>query len=75
MKTLTDSLKLGLRPDEGAQAVGSKQLFTEMVAAGWIAPVVQRHKLTIYDRGDVAKAWARILAGEQPPSLKRAKVA
>ena len=35
-----------------------------MVQAGWLRPVVQRHKLTLFDAGEVTRAWARILAGE-----------
>jgi hypothetical protein len=61
--------KFGLRPDEGAHAFGSEKLFQECVAAGWITPVVRRHKLVLFDSGDVAKCWARILAGEQPPRV------
>jgi len=60
------SIKLGLRPDEAAEVIGSEQLFREMVSAGWLRPVVQRHKITLYDRGHVAAAWARILSGESP---------
>ena len=55
-----------MRPHEAAFALGSEKLFMEVVAAGWILPVVQRHKLTLYDAGDVAKVWARILRGENP---------
>lgn len=58
--------KLGLRPDEAASALGSVQLLRAMVAAGWIRPVIQRHKLTLFDAGDVARAWSRILSGEDP---------
>ena len=58
--------KYGLRPPECAAAVGSMELFNEMKAAGWISPVVQRHKITLYDAGDLAKCWARILNGEVP---------
>lgn len=58
--------KLGLRPDEVASALGSVQLLRAMVAARWIRPVIQRHKLTLYDSWDVARAWSRILNGEDP---------
>ena len=58
--------KLGLRPDEVASALGSVQLLRAMITAGWIRPVIQRHKLTLYDAGDVARAWSRILNGENP---------
>lgn len=62
-------LKLGLRPEEVAFVIGSRQLFDEMVAAKWIVPRVNRHKLQLYDRGDISRAWARILSGEEPPRL------
>ena len=58
--------KLGLRPDDVDDVLGSRKLREEMVDAGWLRPVVQRHKLTLYDSGEVTRAWARILAGEVP---------
>jgi hypothetical protein len=58
--------KFGLRPEEFSTAVGSVQLAKEMQNAGWIKPVVQRHKLVLFDAGDVARCWARILSGELP---------
>src|SRR3954447_1102622 len=58
--------KRGLRPDEVAWCVGSKKLFDEMEAAGWLIAVVQRHKLKLFDAGDVDRAWSRILSGELP---------
>jgi hypothetical protein len=64
-------LKLGFRPEEAAFIVGSPQLWQEMVAAGWVRPVIHRHKLLLYDRGDISRAWARILSGEQPPRRQR----
>jgi hypothetical protein len=66
MKTDLASLKLGLRPDEAALVIGSEQLFREMLDAGWIKPVLRRHKITLYDRAQLAHAWARILSGEVP---------
>jgi len=62
-------LKYGFRPPEAADLFGSQQLLAECVAAGWIKPVVQRHKLTLYDRGHLAACWARILAGEVPTEM------
>ena len=58
--------KYGLRPAECAQAVGSPALWSEIVAAGWVKPVVDRHKLKIYSASDVAVAFSRIVAGELP---------
>lgn len=64
-------LKLGCRPEEGIFIIGSRQLWDEMVAAGWLRPVVNRHKLQLFDRGDISRAWTRILNGEQPPRRRR----
>ena len=65
------ALKLGFRRDEAAAVVGSVQLFDDMWLAGWLKPVVNRHKMVIFDRGDLQRAWSRILAGEMPPARNR----
>lgn len=64
-------MSFGLRPEKAAAEIGSKQLLDECVAAGWIKPVVQRHKLTLYDYTALAKCWARIAGGELPAPLSR----
>lgn len=66
MNEIPTSLKLGLRPKEFSAAVGSEALARAMVSAGWIKPVVQRKRLTLYDRSDVERCWRRIRAGETP---------
>jgi hypothetical protein len=66
-------LKLGLRREEVDFMLGSPQLLNEMLAAKWVQPVINRHKLQLYDRGDIVRAWTRILNGEEPPRLARAK--
>ena len=66
MRGLSNAVKYGYRPPEAADALGSEQLLKECVAAGWIKPTVKRHKLTLYDRGNIAACWSRILAGEMP---------
>lgn len=53
-----------MRPPEVAEAFGSRVLFERAVRAGLLKPAICQHKLTIYDSGAVAQAWARILAGE-----------
>ena len=58
--------QLGVRPEEVAVVLGSVQLFRAIVSKGWLRPVIQRHKLTLFDSGDVAKCWVRILNGEDP---------
>ena len=70
MKQNSNSVpKFGLRPPEAAFALGSAKILEECIAAGWLRPVIQRHKLTIFDAGDVARCWARLVGGEDP-SLK-----
>ena len=69
--SLLADVKLGFRTDEATFVLGSSQLFAEMVAAQWIKPVVNRHKLQLFDRGDLSRAWARVLNGEEPPRLER----
>ena len=64
-------MKLGFRRDEAAKAIGSIQLLMDMQRAGWITPVVDRHKLVLYDRGDILRAWARVLSGDLPPARDR----
>jgi hypothetical protein len=75
MKSIFDAtpaaLKFGFRREEAAAVVGSVQLFDDMVRAKWLRPVVYRHKLVIFDRGDIQRAWSRILAGEIPPARTR----
>jgi hypothetical protein len=63
--------KYGFRPNEAAYALGSEKLLQEVVAAGWLKPVIRRHKLTLYDRGDIAAVWSRILSGEIPATPER----
>ena len=60
------TMKLGYRPDEAAGVVGSTKLFDDMVANGWLKPVIQGKRLTLYDAGDIVKCWGRILKGEKP---------
>jgi len=73
MKNKTaNPLKYGFRPPEAAHALGSEKLLAECVLAGWIKPVLKRHKLTLYDRADIAQCWTRILAGEVPTQKERA---
>jgi hypothetical protein len=69
----SNTIKYAFRPPEAAYALGSEKLLAECVAAGWIKPTVKRHKLTLYDRGDIASCWSRILEGEMPISGQTSK--
>ena len=62
--------KYGMRPPEVANAFGSRAIFEQAVQEGFLKPVVNRHKCVIYDAGDVAQCWARIIAGELPNPKK-----
>lgn len=68
-------MKLGYRPDEAAHVLGSMELLKECVAAGWIKPVMQRRKLTLYDGSALVKCWSKICAGEVPPVRRRKEAA
>ena len=67
--------RYGLRPPDLARALGSSELARRVVIAGWLVPVIQRKKMTLYDAGDVAQVWQRIRAGEVPPPITRKVVA
>ena len=58
--------KLGLRPDEAAQVIGSEGVFRDMRAAGWVAPIYCTNNVTLFDYADVARAFARLRGGEKP---------
>jgi hypothetical protein len=68
-----NTIKYGFRPPEAAYALGSEKLLAECVAAEWIKPIVKRHKLTLYDRADIATCWSRILAGEMPTEARKSR--
>ncbi|MDC3255079.1 hypothetical protein OAV21_01615 [bacterium] len=64
--------RLGLRPPEVVRILGSEQIFHEVCEVGWLQPVVQRHRLTLYDANAVKRVWRRIVSGEDPREyLKR----
>ena len=71
-KHTLEVVKFGLRPIEVVHALGSDKLVQGCEKAGWLKPVVLRHKLKLFDKGDVARVWLRLRNGEQPftPSNK-----
>ena len=69
-KRVQQATKYGMRPPEVAAAFGSRVIFEAAVKAGLLKPLIARHRLVVYDSGAVAKAWARILAGELPSGEK-----
>ena len=67
----TKVIKYGFRPREAANAIGSEGLFRRIVADGWIKPIVQQHKITIYDGNDVEACMDRLRSGELPNPVGR----
>jgi hypothetical protein len=55
-----------LRPDDAAGYVGGEGVLRLFVGAGWLAPVVQRKRLTLYRRADLDACCSRLDAGEFP---------
>lgn len=62
-------MKLGIRRDELGELLGSEQLAREMIADGWLTPILEEHKLTLFALADVAKAFARLTHGQRPAKL------
>lgn len=65
--------KLLYRPAEAAHSLGSAALLKRCVAAGWIKPVVQRWKLTLYSGTAILKVVRRLEEGQYPEVARGAK--
>jgi hypothetical protein len=61
-----------LRPNDAADYVGGEGMLKHFVKAGWLEPVVQRKRLTVYRRADLDACCSRLDAGEFP-ELEKAK--
>ena len=59
-------IKLGYRPADVVQAFGSKALYHACLKAGWLTPIIRKHKLTLFAQEDVLAFYKRIAAGEMP---------
>ena len=70
-----EHVQYGLRPPQVAEALGSPEIARRVVFHGWLKPVLQQKKLTLFDSGDVALCWERIKNGEVPPPIVRKAVA
>ncbi len=57
-----------VRPDAAAAILGSEELLDDLVAKGWLKPVIRRHKLTLYSVKALQACAARIEAGEPVPT-------
>jgi hypothetical protein len=64
-----------VRPEQATLILGSVELLHDLVAAGWLRPVISRKRLTLYSVVDLQGCVARLQAGEcldGSPSLARA---
>ena len=55
-----------LRSEDAGQYVGCPGLLARMVRAGWIKPVVQRKRLTLFSRAKLDVCADRMEGGEFP---------
>jgi hypothetical protein len=62
-----------LRAAAAGDYVGCEGLLKLMKDAGWIKPVVQRHRMTIYRRSDLDACCSRLDAGEFPAEDSRSE--
>jgi hypothetical protein len=55
-----------LRAEDAGRYVGCPGLLTRMVKAGWIKPLVQRKKMTLFLRSKLDECVERLTRGEFP---------
>jgi hypothetical protein len=63
-------LPLSLNAEDAGEYIGSRQVLNDMRAAGWINPLVARHRMTLFDTNELQKCYARFYAGEYPGEKK-----
>ncbi len=54
------------RPIRAAFILGCEQVVFDCITAGWLAPKVKRHRMTLYSVADLNACADRIEAGEYP---------
>ena len=57
---------LGVREDEAERLIGIAYLFTKMLRAGWIKPIVHRNKEKLFSVEDVERCFLLLRNGEHP---------
>jgi len=55
-----------MRKEDAGHHVGGPKLLSMMEKAGWIEPVVARHKMTLYDFKQLEECCDRLSRGEFP---------
>ena len=61
-----------LRAEVAGEYVGCPGLLARMVRAGWIKPVVQRKRLTLFSRARLDECCERLDRGEFPEDSQEA---
>jgi len=55
-----------IRREDAGLYLAAPKLLTEMEEAGWIAPVVSRNRMTLFDVRQIDACVDRLAAGESP---------
>jgi hypothetical protein len=55
-----------LRPIDAAAYIGGEGMLSRFVRSGWLKPIVQRKKLTLYKRADLDLCCNRLDTGDFP---------
>ena len=63
-----DGLK-AVKINELSEIFRSEKLVRQMVKAGWLKPLLRRHRQVLFDDVDVRACWQRLKEGEVPPPL------
>lgn len=61
----------GIRREKLGELIGSERLAEEMIEAGWLKPIVQEKKLTLFSMVHVARAFARLESEGRPKVTSR----
>lgn len=64
---------IAVRRNQLPELIGSEQIAREIIDAGWLKPIVERHKLSLYLVADVTKAVLRLRNETPQPTSKRSK--
>lgn len=53
-----------VRPHTAVEVLGSPELLDQLVRLGWVKPVIQRNRLTLYSLAHLESAVTRLELGE-----------
>jgi len=71
MSELAEQEPFLIRKKQAVKMFGnSESLVDSMLKAGWFAPVVRIHRLTLFDMKDLKRAHQRLCDGELPSRHK-----